>query len=223
MIRLKKGSEPVVLSQHAAKWTSVVIKRLEAGEIPTRAEKSRYNHFDIKQALIAETHGKCAYCESKLRHIAYGDIEHVVPKSDDPCKWFNWANLTLACDVCNTNKSDAPVDGDRFVDPYDVDPEQHFWQLGPMVHPKPGCDTAALTERLLDLNRADLVERRAERQAYLLRLLDTVERCEEPTLKKLLWQEFSSEAEARNEYAALSRSVIEFAKSKLESYGESVA
>ena len=164
---------------------------------------------------MEETHGKCAYCESKVRHVSYGDIEHVVPKSADPRKWFSWPNLTLACDICNTNKADAQVDEESFIDPYAVDPEEHDWQLGPTMHPKPGCDAAALTERFLDLNRAELVERRTERQSALMRLLDAIARCQEPHLKQLLWEEFVAESEAQNEYAALSRAILEVASRKL--------
>ena len=215
MIKLEKREEPAILVQNAARWASVVESKLAAGDSPTKTERSRYNHSDIKQALIEETHGKCAYCESKFRHVTYGDIEHIVPKSDDPSRWFSWPNLTIACDVCNTKKSNAPVDGDSFIDPYDVNPEEHFWQLGPMVCPKPGCDVAALTERLLDLNRAELVERRAERQANLLGMLDSVERCQNEDLKRLLWEEFCSETCRHNEYAALSRSIVEIARLKL--------
>ena len=34
-----------------------------------------------ESAPIDETHGKCAYCESKIKHIDYGDIEHILPKN----------------------------------------------------------------------------------------------------------------------------------------------
>ena len=215
MIKLEKGVKPAVLVLNAAQWTSVVIRKLDAGEVPTKTEKSRYNHTEIKQALLEETQDKCAYCESKFRHVTYGDIEHVVPKSDDATRWFSWLNLTVACDVCNTNKSNAAVDGDSFIDPYDVDPEEYFWQIGSMVCARPGCDAAALTERLLELNRADLVEKRFERLVSLLRILESVERCNNPDLKRILWEEFTAESQSHNEYAALSRSIVELAREKL--------
>ena len=215
MIKLKKGEEPEVLTRNALHWTNVVVNKIHEGKTPTKTEKGRYNHTDVKQALIEETHGKCAYCESKLRHVSFGDIEHITPKSDDPSKWFSWQNLTLACDVCNTNKSNTPVDKQTFIDPYDVDPEEHFWHLGPMMRPKPGCDAAALTERLLNLNRPELVEKRADRQDVLLRLVDAAERCSNEELKRLLWEEIGLETEAHKEYAALSRTIIELAKTKL--------
>ena len=215
MIRLEKGDAPAVLVRHAAHWTAAVVTKVTSGETPTRTERSRYNHADIKAALLAETHSKCAYCESKLRHVTYGDIEHVVPKADDPTRWFDWTNLTLACDVCNTNKAHAPDTGGAFIDPYALDPEDHFWQMGPIVYAKPGCDAAALTERLLKLNRADLVERRKKRQDYLMRMLEVVERCDDPQLKDLLWEEFGAESDAHNEYAALSRAIVDVATRKL--------
>jgi uncharacterized protein (TIGR02646 family) len=59
----------------------------------------------------------CAYCESKLRHITYGDIEHIVAKAVDQSRTYDWTNLTIACDVCNTEKSDE----EGLVDPYTED------------------------------------------------------------------------------------------------------
>ena len=216
MIRLEKGDAPPVLLRNEPNWTAAVVWRIQSGETPTRTERNRYNHAEIKAALLAETHRKCAYCESKLRHVTYGDIEHVVPKTDEPARWFDWANLTIACDVCNTNKASAPGDGDAFIDPYAVDPEEHFWQMGPIMYARPGCDAAALTERLLKLNRADLVERRKKRQDHLMRMLDVIERCNDPQLKGLLWEELSAESGADNEYAALTRTVVEVALRRLD-------
>ena len=215
MIKLEKGEEPAILSQKSEQWTSVVLRKIAAGKTPTKTEKSRYNHPEVKHALMTETHRKCAYCESKFRHVTYGDTEHVVPKANDPSKWFSWRNLTLACDVCNTNKSQTAVDDETFIDPYDVDPEEKFWQIGSMVCARPGCDAAALTERLLELNRTDLLEKRSERIANLLRILESVQRCENPNLRSLLWREFTSEAQAHNEYAALSRTIVELARRRL--------
>ena len=215
MIRLEKGDEPPILAENAGAWTAAVVEKIQNGEEPTKTEKGRYNHPTIKEALVAETHGKCAYCESKLRHVTFGDIEHVVPKSMNPTMWFSWPNLTLACDVCNTKKSDALIDHETFIDPYVVDPEGEFWHAGAMMYPRPGCDAAALTERLLELNRAELLERRTERMNGLMKMLDGLERCTNADLKDILWEDFCRETEARREYAALSRSIVALARDKL--------
>src|SRR5437660_11067609 len=105
MIKLSKTDEPAVLIERKADWTRTLVEKGARGEEPSDGEKNRYRHPDIKQALIAETHGKCAYCESKLLHITYGDVEHIVPKSAKIELSFQWKNLTLACDRCNTNKN----------------------------------------------------------------------------------------------------------------------
>ena len=65
-----------------------------------KTKQNRYSRPEIKAELIAETKGKCAYCESKITHIYPGDIEHIIPKSIFPRLTFTWANLTLGCYWC---------------------------------------------------------------------------------------------------------------------------
>lgn len=73
-----------------------------------------YKHPDVKQQLISVQHGKCAFCESKILHVTYGDVEHFRPKaavrqdpSDDLSRpgyyWlaYDWHNLFLSCGQCN--------------------------------------------------------------------------------------------------------------------------
>lgn len=215
MIRLEKRDEPEILARRGAEWTaSLLASRDEDGRAPS-VERQRYNHPQIKEALIAETNGKCAYCESKIRHVAYGDIEHVVAKSLSPERSFDWRNLTLACSVCNTNKGNYGVDSENFVDPYAVDPEEAFWWFGAVVFPAPGNDAAALTERIIDLNRTELQERRAERLANLMALLEVIQRVRNNRLKRLLWDDFLVETGSDREYAALARSTARLAGERL--------
>ena len=49
----------------------------------------------------------------------------------------------------------------------------------------------------------------------LLRLLEIIERCENKQLKRVLWNDFASESQSHNEYAALARSLSEHAGRKL--------
>jgi uncharacterized protein (TIGR02646 family) len=73
-----------------------------------------YGHPLVRQALLAAQHGKCAFCESKIAHIAPGDVEHFRPKGGwrqrqgAPLQrpgyyWlaYEWTNLFLACALCN--------------------------------------------------------------------------------------------------------------------------
>jgi hypothetical protein len=70
MIRLQKTAKPDILVNSAAAWTKVLTDHQAAGTKPTDSEKARYRHAEVKAALLVETVEKCAYCESKLRHIA---------------------------------------------------------------------------------------------------------------------------------------------------------
>lgn len=203
MIKLIKGPMPHVLQTKGAGWTQIVRDKLAANEPLTKTEKSRYSHPDIKAAILAETFGKCAYCESKLRHVAYGDVEHITAKNNDPELWFSWHNLTLACDICNTNKGAKG----SLIDPYGQDPEQRIVFFGHAALPVPGDEEAALTIRFLDLNRDELVGKRQERIEYLYKFLSAIAQTSNPELKEILRADFELELEDNKEYVALSRSL----------------
>lgn len=167
MIRLTKGQEPEVLRRNAATWTNELLEKIANGEEASKYLLGRYAHPEVKAALLVETSEKCAYCESPLRHVTYGDIEHITPKAADPSLRFSWANLTIACDVCNTNKADTQ----GLIDPYQVDPTPLFSFHGPVIWATPEHHGATLTEQQLDLNRAGLVERRLERIEFLRNMI----------------------------------------------------
>jgi len=44
-------------------------------------DSALYGHEDIKKALIKAQFDKCCFCEAKVTHIAYGDVEHFRPKA----------------------------------------------------------------------------------------------------------------------------------------------
>lgn len=202
MIKITKGGEPRVLVENGKDWTAILLDKMARGEVPTTTEKSRYRHPDVKSALVLETHGKCAYCESKLLHITYGDVEHISPKSHDFDSIFKWENLTLACDVCNTNKGSKFPGAVGLVDPYKHDPEDHFQFFGPYLHAKPGDVDACLTEREIDLNRSELLERRGEKIKYLRQLVEVIARSE-GRLRDVLIEDLEREMMPDQEYSAL--------------------
>jgi uncharacterized protein (TIGR02646 family) len=77
-------------------------------------KSSIYGSAAVKRALIRAQHGKCAFCESRITHVAYGDVEHFRPKAG-ACQsegdelerpgyyWlaYDWANLLASCQLCN--------------------------------------------------------------------------------------------------------------------------
>lgn len=206
MIALQKEEAPEILASNWERWTEILTEKSAQGVEPTKAELSRYAHPDIKAALIKETSGKCAYCESRIRHISPGDVEHISPKSLTPGHRFQWENLTLACSTCNTNKGAEAISRDNFIDPYSEDPEQAFLWFGPAISGRPGprCDAAEYAVVLMKLNRDELLSRRQERIENLKRHLDLVHRKPEP-LRQLLLEDFQNDLSSDSEYAGLSR------------------
>ncbi len=209
MIQLSKDIAPAVLQQNFVAWTKVLRDRKAAGEQPTDTEKTRYRHADIKAALVTETAGKCAYCESKLRHVTYGDVEHIVPKITDFERTFDWSNLTLACDVCNTNKGIHFGNHQDLVDPYAGEPALHLNFVGAAVFGKPGSHPGMATESTLKLNRIDLVERRMDRLSSLVRQLYLIVEIDNENTKAILRRDLVvNELTAEKEYAAMSRAFV---------------
>lgn len=205
MIHLVKGPEPQILATNGAAWLKVLEDKIAAGQVPTDAEKSRYRKAEIKAALVAETHGKCAYCESYLLHIAFGDVEHISPKSLKLSDSFRWDNLTLACDRCNTYKKDAV----GIVDPYIEDPDEFFIFLGPMIFARPEIAKAIITVRQLRLNRSELIESRFKRLDAISNLILIIQRTNDPAIREVLIQDlFENEIGDQAEFAAFARSFV---------------
>ncbi len=170
MRTITKGVKPKILVDNADKWTTEILEIIDKGENPTNTQKRRYNHAQIKTAIINETYGKCAYCESLVIHVDHGDIEHLVPKSKATELAFAWENLTLACRICNQNKGDyydPHDDHSSLVDPTREDPMDHFTFHREILAPIPGNAKALKTYTEIDLGRSALVERRRERIEFL--------------------------------------------------------
>ncbi len=119
MIKIQRVPEPSILRQKSADWTNELCEarrqyyenlgKFERGELsgkPTypRASKSRYAHQEIKTSLKAMFGAKCAYCESEITPVSYPHVEHFRPQSIYPKLAYDWDNLLLACEVCNSGK-----------------------------------------------------------------------------------------------------------------------
>lgn len=206
MIRLQKGKEPEILETNGSEWTKTILEMQAVGENPKPYQKSRYNHEEVKQSIIEETNGKCAYCESNLLHIAFGDIEHIKPKKERPDLWFVWSNLTLACSICNNRKRNYHDDQYPLIDPYEDEPEGRLLFFGPLVRAAIGDVSAEMTQRILDLNREQLIERRTERLDHLRAHLEVLKSAPD-SVKQVLRDDFLKEIGPDKEYTAMSRTV----------------
>lgn len=217
MIKLKKGPEPKILIDNAEKWTEEYRKCLDNNEKPSSTIANRYNRSEIKSALEEETHGKCAYCESYIKDISYGDVEHILPKNKDarPDLYVTWSNLTLSCEICNRSGKGTYYNTKiPLINPYVDNPEDHFVEMKAFIKEIPGDQRAKTTIEILKLNRAGLVERRKERIdsiEFLLDLWKSLNKTEsnrENNIRNELEKQIRKEVTEDKEYLSTVRSFL---------------
>ncbi len=120
-VRRPAAAPPVLVTQGAARTAHI---RAEYRKDPAAYRSGRktfafealahYAHPTVKEALQKAQHGKCAFCESRVLHVSYGDVEHFRPKAGyrqlrrSPLKrpgyyWlaYDWENLLFVCQICN--------------------------------------------------------------------------------------------------------------------------
>ena len=122
MIRITKSKQPPPIlrgrgrqkaREHCVAYASAP-KKYRSGEIRFEFDRGIYADETVKAALRTAQHDKCAFCESKVPHVAYGDVEHFRPKAgsrqgpDEPLQtpgyyWlaYEWKNLFFCCQICN--------------------------------------------------------------------------------------------------------------------------
>jgi len=208
MRKLSKGPKPQVLLDNEEQWKKELTDAVASGDKKEVTKKTkRYGHKDIKDALVAENHGKCAYCEAYVRHVSHGDIEHISPKSKDREKTFDWNNLTLACQQCNQKKSDA----EDVVYPHVDTPEAHLLFVAAVVRGRTTKGMRSIKPtRGLDLNRTELVERR---ESQISRYADSFERIiqeQDEDKRSILIEALQDDlADPKTEYSATLRALCQ--------------
>jgi uncharacterized protein (TIGR02646 family) len=209
MIRVTRGHAPDVLTRDQARW----LKELKRARTRKQLERalSRYQHEDVKNALVALFHGKCAYCESYIRHVDYGHIEHYRPKSKYRRLAFRWSNLVLACGICNGKeyKSDhfpLKAQGGPLINPCAEEPSKHlafeYDQVARLASVRGKTKRGETTQRTLGLNREDL---RTYRSKYITRLWFIAQRASTDPEARILIEEAASESEPYSAFAAVLR------------------
>jgi len=179
MIHVHRIPIPPILAVNSDMWRNTYLAKRKIftanPSVATRKKMisagKKYNQRQVKEALRQMFSDKCAYCESHITHIDFGEIEHFRPKSTFPHLCFDWDNLLLGCSVCNG----AQFKGNNF-------PEEV--ENGPIVNPvtdnpgdflafeyDPNSGTANILEihhrgkttvNVLGLNRRELVRHRSD-------------------------------------------------------------
>lgn len=185
-----------------ARWTRTVeahYARREKERLHRRApvDAIRLEHPEIRAALLALFHGKCAYCETPAYEQGNAHVAHHRPTSNaaqapgdadspDHYGWLalEWRNLLLLCAKCSYAKSNLfPVARDRappltpweglsreaplLLDPCVDSPSSHL-AFDRDGHAVARTSRGAATIEILHLNRTELVQARTDALSGLL-------------------------------------------------------
>ena len=167
MIRHNRGDPPANFGQRADKL------RDKFKALRTKHPEIKASEFwksvrrELKKdasELATRFHFKCAYCESRMRHVSHPHIEHYRPKGQKRFEhlMFDWTNWLLSCGICNDEKwTEFPERNGKplLLDPCADKPCDHIGFRRSMILPL--SDRGDVTIRLIGLGRRDLEVERA--------------------------------------------------------------
>jgi uncharacterized protein (TIGR02646 family) len=208
MIGVPRLPKPTILHRKERVWLEDLLEARTKEE--TKRASQKYRHKAIRDALERMFHGKCAYCESRITHVSYANIEHYRPQATFALLTFDWDNLLLACTVCNSSR----YKGDRFpgddqggppINPCADSPEDHFeFRYDPTAKLATVCGRTKrglMTEGLVGLNRQELRRYRSQQVTRLAALARFAQ--VDPNAQQLL----KEARQAESEYAAFARAL----------------
>ncbi len=219
MIFVERIRIPRVLIRNGSKWKEEILSaKSKFNSSNNKTDRaildkalSKYHHDEIKKSLELMFYGKCAFCESYIQNVDFGDIEHFKPKSKFPELAVEWNNLLLACKKCNGadqkgDKWPTVEEGGPLINPCDENPEDFFEfefdeeTLITIVKPK---NTRAKTsESIYGLNKHSLL---GDRNKYIRKLVFIAKRYHVDNEAK----EIIDEAlQNKGEYLAFTRMIL---------------
>ena len=173
------------------------------------ALSSDYKHPENKDALINASYSKCMYCESKITHVYFGDIEHIKPKTKYPNLKFEWSNLGFVCAKCNNAKSDQYNETTPYINPYEEDPNNFVFAFGALLKNKQGSERGELTIADITLNRPDLIEKRQTNLELINKTVDACMRTKNETLKNTALEAIKKECGEDKEYSLFVKTLLQ--------------
>ncbi|MBC2105559.1 HNH endonuclease [Listeria booriae] len=199
MIKLYKIDEPDILAKNGGVWTQKLLQEIKSGGARRKYYEAKYRHPKIKEAICKETRNKCAYCETFVTAASFGDIEHIIPKSRCRERTFEWSNLTLSCQKCNSKKSDYYSVEHPLLNPYIDDPCAHMICVGAWISHKD--DKGQITVEILNLNRAELLQNRSNKLEKIKKLKETYSEITDGKVREHLKKEMLAYSNDIEEYS----------------------
>lgn len=162
MIHVQRLEEPRILREKRPEWTAKFVASGKA-----RPHSGTYNHKEVTDTLGVMSHGKCFYCENRCAL----SVDHYVEIAEVRGLAFDWANLYLACDICQGKESNRSIPVSACVDPCDtaIEPSEHLTfegDIATFLSPR-----GEWTVKKYRLNHA---EQKSERRRQLLLLADVI-------------------------------------------------
>ena len=172
-------------------------------------ENENYKHPDNKAALKSASFDKCMYCESKVTHVDYGDVEHIKPKSKFPDLTYEWSNLGYACGKCNREGKGNKYD-DHFINPYQDDPENYLIPFGSVIFARDGNGRGEITIDIVNINRPELLEKRNGRIEKIRPLITRYFQCTIEAQKEAIFEQIIEEAKEDKEYSLSIKHLLKY-------------
>ncbi len=177
---------------------------------PEALAHGNYKHRRNITALRQANFDKCMYCESKISHVDFAEIEHIKPKANDkyPELTYDWGNLGYVCSVCNNLKGDKYVETNPYVDPYSEDPRVQIVAVGAYLFARDGSERGEITILDIGLDRGTLIEKRQTRIETIVKAITACYRTRDVELRRHALDELKKEMLPEKEYSLIMESVM---------------
>ncbi|MCE2961874.1 MAG: hypothetical protein ACK5UE_00695 [Chitinophagales bacterium] len=105
-------AELIELKDNWVAWGQEFKSKLEAGGKSSDFSWKRNINNPLVSILTKLTYNHCNFCDSYLGESSTYQLEHYYPKNEFPLLSYNWSNLFLCCNFCNSSANKQR----RFID-----------------------------------------------------------------------------------------------------------
>ncbi len=151
-------------------------------------------------------HNLCAYCETNIGTASYPQIEHLKPKSKFPEQSFQWSNLHLVCQICNTIKSDKWDAENPILDIVLDNPEEHLQYIFHKMKAK--TDRGSTTISHCQLNRSSLLDSRKKIATELMVVIYEANDSDNLAVREFIKSKLDEYVQQDSEYSLMNKTLI---------------